>query len=254
MLALLPAGASAAELLSGRVASAGAAFRECSEDPAPDGRGFVQRSVTAPKLGWVTARLAARGGGDWDLAIFDRSSGALVAGSAGFGGSEVASGVARAGQRLVVQACRISGHSRAADLEVTEAPIDTSAKPARISIVRVVTANRERKRQLTDLGLDHTEHGGRNFVDVVLHGAADAELLRKHKFMYQEVIRDAVARTVKDRAADARFARRVRASALPSGRTIYRRLNDYGEDMKGWCARTRTWSSRSRCRSRPGPG
>ena len=42
LLALLPAGASAAELLSGRVASASAAFRECSEDPLPDGVGFVQ--------------------------------------------------------------------------------------------------------------------------------------------------------------------------------------------------------------------
>ena len=37
---------------------------------------------------------------------------------------------------------------------------------------------------------------------------------------------------IRDRAADARYASRVRASALPSGRDAYRRLPDYSEDLK----------------------
>ena len=42
----------------------------------------------------------------------------MVAGAAGFGGSELAEGVVRVGQTLVVQACRRTGARSVADLQV----------------------------------------------------------------------------------------------------------------------------------------
>ena len=50
--------------------------------------------------------------------------------------------------------------------------------------------NRERKDELTKMGLDLTEHGGRNYVEVVLHGAEDAKRLREAKFAYTVEIAD----------------------------------------------------------------
>ena len=98
--------------------------------------------------------------------------------------------------------------------------------------MRVSTPTRDRKDQLTSLGLDLTEHGGRHFVSVLLHGADDARTLRENKFTYTVETRDLVRQDIQDRAADARYAARVRASALPSGRDAYRRLPDYSEDLK----------------------
>ena len=49
-----------------------------------------------------------------------------------------------------------------------------------------------------------------------------------------------------ERAADAQFAAANAASDFPSGRTTYRRLFDYSEDMKrARAGATRTWCARS---------
>ena len=64
-------------------------------------------TTTAPDTGLVRARLS--GGGDWDLGVFDASSGRFVAGSASFGSNELAEGFVKSGQKLVVQACRFRG-------------------------------------------------------------------------------------------------------------------------------------------------
>ncbi|HEX2233848.1 MAG TPA: M14 family zinc carboxypeptidase [Thermoleophilaceae bacterium] len=227
----LAAPASAAELLSARMASTGSVFRVCSDEPLASGAGVARRAVTAPAMGWVTARLDG-GRGDWDVSIFDAASGYLVAGSAGFRADEVASGIVTAGQRLTVQACRLSGGDSRAQLDVDFSAIDTTRQPEQLSLVRVSTPNRDRKEQLNALGLDLTEHGGPGYVEVVLHGEDDARRLRRNKFVFSSEVRDLAARTVADRRAEAAYASRVRASALPSRRDTYRRLNDYGEDMK----------------------
>ena len=69
-------------------------------------------------------------------------------------------------------------------------------------------------------------------MSVLLHGADDARTLRENKFSYTIDIPDMLRNDIRDRAADARYASRVRASALPSGRDAYRRLPDYSEDLK----------------------
>jgi Zinc carboxypeptidase len=193
--------------------------------------GTVTRTLTAPSTGWVTAKLGGPSGSDWDLAIYDRRSGRLVAGSSGFTADEVAEGLAVEGTPLRVRACHRSGASTPPRLTVSTSPIpDSSAE--KVSMVRVATPNRDRKDLLTQLGLDLTEHAGRGFVTVLLHGDDDARTLRENKFTYTVQVPDLVKQDARDRAADARYASRVRASALPSGRDTYRRLNDYTDEMK----------------------
>jgi Zinc carboxypeptidase len=208
-----------------------AAPRSCDDRPLSAGAGVVTETTTAASTGWVRAQLTGSKGSDWDLAIFDRSSGRLVAASSGFTGSEVAEGLAAEGTRLLVQACRMSGTGRAGRLTVgSEGILGTPVE--KISMVRVATPTRDRKDELTKLGLDLTEHAGKGFVTVLLHGDEDAKTLRENKFAYTVEIPDLVKHDIADRAADARYASRVRASALPSGRDTYRRLNDYTDEMK----------------------
>ena len=198
---------------------------------APECSGTMTRSLIAPSTGWVTAKLDGPAGSDWDLAILDRRSGRLVAGSSGFTADEVAEGLAAKGAPLRVQACHLSGAGTPPRLTIsTNAIPDTPAE--KITMVRVATPNRDRKDLLTNLGLDLTEHAGRGFVTVLLHGEDDAETLRENKFTYTVEIPDLVRHDIRDRRADALYASRVRASALPSGRDSYRRLNDYEQELK----------------------
>ena len=224
-------GAAAAELLSTEVSAGDATSRNCIARSQPGEPGVVQRSATQDASGFITARLSARSG-DWDVAIFDKSTGRRVAGSAFLGASETAQSFAAAGQDLVVQACRLSGSASTARLEV-ESDAVAQTSPEKLSLVRVSVPSRARKQELTNLGLDLTEHGGDGFVEVVLHGAADAKTLRASKFTFTTEVADLVAQGLRDRAADRRTAARTaRASSLPSGRETYRRLADYNQEMK----------------------
>jgi Zinc carboxypeptidase/FG-GAP repeat len=230
-----PGVAHARELLSTDVSAGRAAARDCIAGPVATGApGQAQRTVTAPATGWVSARLEA-GSGDWDVAIFDAATGRRVAGSAQVGPQEVAEGIAEAGQTLTVQACRRNGGAARADLTVHAGSIE-NVRQEQLSLVRVSTPNAERKRELVDLGLDLTEHGGPGFVEVVLHGADDARTLRENKFIYTTQVADLAEASAQRVAADTRTRRTLSASQLPSGRTTYRRLDDYSNEMKALAA------------------
>ncbi|MGH2713223.1 MAG: M14 family metallopeptidase [Thermoleophilaceae bacterium] len=226
----LAAPASAEVLLSKQVSAGSAVDRSCTERKLSGGSGFAQESVTMPTAGSVTARLNAAGG-DWDVSVFEADTGQVVAGSAYRGSREVASGLAIAGERLVVQACRLSGSASSASLNVESSAIDTS-NVQRAQLVRVSTPNLERRNELAGLGLDVTEHGGPGYLEVVLHGAADAQKLTANNFVYTVEVPDLVLAAKRDRAADARFAAANASSEFPSGQNSYRRLFDYSEDMK----------------------
>ena len=228
--ALVLAAPAAAEL-STAVSVPKAKARNCFAAPASGGEGYVQRRISAPALGSVRSRLTSAGG-DWDLAIFDARTGRAVAGSSGFGADEVATGWVVGGQELIVQACRLSGTTTTAALFATVEPIDVPDKLEKISMVRIATPTPDRKRDLLKLGLDLTEHGGPGFVGALLHGEADAKKLREAKFTYRTDQADVVAAGLANRKRDAAYDARIRASALPSGRTRYRRLADYEADMK----------------------
>ena len=222
--------ASAAGLFTGPVSAASAVERSCAQSRLSSGAGFAQKTVTMPTPGAVTARLDAAGG-DWDLAVFEADTGQVVAGSAYRGAREVASGYAVAGERLVVQACRLSGSVTTASLNVDSAAISTSGVQTS-KLVRVSTPTLARRNELASLGLDVTEHGGPGFLEVVLHGAADATKLAARNFTFSVDVPDLALAAKSDRAADARFAKAYPDTELPSGQNTYRRLFDYSEDMK----------------------
>jgi hypothetical protein len=223
-LALTAAPASAAT-----IASPTAVDRTCTAKLLTAGTGYVQRTVAAPAVGTVSARLTG-GSGDWDLAVFDALTGRLVAGSAYRGSRELASGFVAGPGTLTVQACRVAGGAGTADLTISTERATGTAETA--SLVRVATPTRERAQQLANLGLDVTEHGGPGYLEVVLHGAADAGKLRDAGFQYVTRIADLTAHSRADRRLDRAFAAANAVSELPSGQNTYRRLFDYSEDMK----------------------
>jgi Zinc carboxypeptidase len=213
------------------IAAPTAVDRSCTAKLLTSGAGYVQQTVAAPSVGTVTARLDG-GAGDWDLAVFDKVTGRLVAGSAYRGSREVASGYSPLATMLTVQACRVAGGAGTADLTVQTRAVDVSGPAPSASLVRVATPTRARVQQLAGLGLDLSEHAGSGFREVVLHGPADAAKLAAAGFSYSVRIPNLVANDRAARRADAAFAAATPRSGLPSGRTTYRRLFDYSEEMK----------------------
>jgi hypothetical protein len=222
--------ASGAELLEDRVSVPRAVDDSCFAG-LRSGPGVVRRDFEAPTVGVLTTRLEAAGG-DWDVAVFPRDGGDPVAGGASSGSHEVAGGYAFSGERLTVQACRRSGSADSAALTVSLDPIDMSGKPETVSLVDVLTPTRADKDRLTGLGLDLTEHGTAQTVGVILHGADDAATLKRNGFVYRTTVADLNAASRRDRQADARFDARASRSAFPSGRTAYRRIFDYENEIK----------------------
>ena len=221
-----------------RVTASKAVARSCHDRYLGATKSTDVSRTTAASTGLVRARLAGRG--DWDVAVFDAKTRRNVAGSAAFGSSELAEGFVRKGQRLLVQACRYRGGAAGAKLSVSYLGIEGAAKAAsagKVQVVDVATRDQASKSRLQGLGLDLTEHGDADSVEVVLHDAADEQKLRDAGFSFDVRIADLVAHTKASRAADRRFAAEVEQTALPSGRTTYRRLADYELEMKQLAAR-----------------
>ncbi|MDQ3768082.1 MAG: M14 family metallopeptidase [Actinomycetota bacterium] len=230
-LLLVPASASGATLLRAPLTGVkDSVDRTCAAKPLGDVAGVVTRKLTAPSLGMVNARLSG-GKGDWDLAVFDAATGDVVAGSSHAGSREVATGFVTEGQALLVQACAREGAGGVPRLAVGLEALD-AAYTATPSLVRVIVPDDARMRHLQELGLDLTEHGGPNFVEVVLHGADDAATLKRAGFQYTVEVADLGAQSARHRQQDRAYSAAVESSGLPSGRTTYRRLFDYGQEMK----------------------
>ena len=90
-------------------------------------------------------------------------------------------------------------------------PSRRPAASGQTQIVDVSTPTRADKRRLQTLGLDLTEHGDANSIEVVLYGEQDAQKLRTAKFQY----------TVRDRGP--RQARRGQPQGRPALRAPRRR-------------------------------
>ena len=228
--ALAPA-ASAEGLLSTTVWAGSSAQRECAHHAVPGAAGVVTRQVAAPMSGIVSAKLNA-GGGDWDLAVFESSTGRTVGGSAGFNSVEVASGFIGRAATLTVQACRLSGSTGSANLQVAFAAVPTGNLGQVAQLVSVKTPTPFHKDLLNLLDLDVTEHGRSGFVDVVLYGNDDAELLRQAGLEYDVEIPDLAARDRANARQDIAFAAATTKSPLPSGIDAYRHLWEYEYALK----------------------
>src|SRR3712207_368631 len=90
LAAAVPA-AGADTVLTTGVSSDTAKFRRCHDRLAPGAPGVVTRGATLSASGLIRTELNAAGG-DWDVAVFDRDTGRLLAAAAGPDGTELAEG------------------------------------------------------------------------------------------------------------------------------------------------------------------
>jgi Zinc carboxypeptidase len=233
LIVAVPAGAAGS-----RSVSASKAVPRACHQGLVDSKSGKRTRVKSRVSGLMRVRL--RGGrGDWDLAVFGKR-GRTVAGSAGRGSRELAEGFVRKGERLTIQACRLRGGAASARWSWRIIPVK-AGKREKVQIVDVTTRTRPDKQRLQSLGLDLTEHGDANSVEVVLHGKADARTLRAAGFKWKVRIADLAARSRQNARADRAYAARAasRGSKLPSGRTSYRHLWDYEYEMKKLARRYR---------------
>ena len=211
------------------VSARGTTVVPCHRGPALGAAGRDSFRVTAPSRSIVSVALSSAG--DWDLAIFG-AKGRVAAASAGFAGNELAEGFVRKGEGLTVQACRYRGDAATAKVSVHFTAIAKKKIAGKVQVVDVITRQQADKQRLQGLGLDLTEHGDANSVEVVLYGRRDARTLDRAGFRYRVRIADLAARTRRNQAKDRRFAAAAATSALPSGRDTYRHLADYDFEMK----------------------
>ena len=103
-------------------------------------------------------------------------------------------------------------------------------------LVTVDTPTRADKERLQRLGLDLTEHAGRDYVEVVLHSPADLAALRDSDFTYDVRIANMLEREARNNQANKAYADATLESPLPSGRDSYRTLADYNNDIRALAA------------------
>ena len=146
-------------------------------------RGLRAEGRRRAGAGSVTARLDG-GAGDWDLAVFDALTGRLVAGSSYRGSRELASGYA---PRRDARRCRRAASPAApAPRTLTvdhprPSPVGRRAAP---SMVRVATPTRRGRSSSRTSASTSPSTAAPGFLEVVLHGAADAQKLRDAGFQY----------------------------------------------------------------------
>ncbi|MFP5310595.1 MAG: M14 family metallopeptidase [Actinomycetes bacterium] len=102
-------------------------------------------------------------------------------------------------------------------------------------LVSVRTPTLEDRSAVAASGLDVTEHAGDGFVEVVLYSTADEAVLDELGYAWEVVTPDLIALETQRILADAEYHRSFRAAgtltALPSGRTTYRVLADFGTEI-----------------------
>ena len=207
--------------------------RTCQARPLAEGTpGVAQVRHSVGSTGVLTARLSGASG-DWDLALFDAGSRRLLNAGATASRSERAETIVPAGAEVVAQACRRSGRGSSAglsfDLHELEAPTGPRFAP---TMVRVPLGPGRTHEQLEATGLDVTHDVQSSGASVVLYSAAERARLLAAGFTYETVVPDLRAADLARFRADGAYARRIRATALPSNRTSYRTLADYGTDLK----------------------
>ena len=201
----------------------------CDDRPLPAGAGVMTRTMTMPSSGWVHAKLAGatrRRLGPRDLRPPERQArGRIVrvhvrrggGGPRRQGHAAAGAGLPRVGLRRARRGSRLTpSPSRTRRREGLDGPRGHAhARPQGPADAARPRPDRAR---------------GQGFVD----GAAPRRRRRDRRSATTSSPTRSRSRTwcrqdIRDRQADARYAARVRASALPSGRDTYRRLNDYSE-------------------------
>ncbi|HEX6391007.1 MAG TPA: M14 family metallopeptidase [Solirubrobacteraceae bacterium] len=229
--AMALAGDARALTIDAPVQRAGCALKRVS------GAGTQTTAYTAQTASALTFSLRGGRASDWDLAVFDHATGRRLAGSGAWGADEVAQVFANRGQRLDVQACRISGRARTLKLHLASAPLPKGASttPVKESLVRVKTTSAAQIRRLASLGFDLGHDASATGISAVLRGPLERLALKKAGFEFVTVVDDLAAQDRVDRAADRAYTAKMRqagGSPLPTGRTEYRQLEDYYAELK----------------------
>jgi hypothetical protein len=228
--AVAPASAAALETREVRVAEP--AEHECADRFLPEGTPGVARSAwTAPAEGYLTLKLGGDPSApDWDLAA--RSGGATYA-STNSGSTEVVTLWVRKGERVAIQACRLSGGDRSVPLTTELFETELPEGEPRASLERVFIEGPDDLAELERLGLDVGHDVTPTAAPVVLHSGAERRLLAQRGFDSEVLVRDLAAA---DRRQLRREARADLRSNLPSGRDEYRQYADYTAEMKALAA------------------
>ncbi|MBT2675853.1 carboxypeptidase [Streptomyces sp. ISL-14] len=143
-------------------------------------------------------------------------------------------GASRRSRRRILIACAVVVTAVVAGggpVPASPVPAAAAAAGFRPQLVTVSTPTRVDKDRLVALGLDLTEHAGHDYVEVVLHRAADELALAGAGFDWQVRIPDLVRRESDVNAANRAYAAATAVSPLPSGRDAYRSLAGYHADM-----------------------
>jgi hypothetical protein len=228
-LAAAPAAASAAPLDTVLRAPT-AHVRTCQERVVAAGDSVAVTSYSAPATGLLTVRTA--GGGDYDVAAIGERTGRVAAAAAGPDSDEIAQGFVARGERLRIQLCHFGGPASAVHVTATTQAIRAGSFAGKVQVVKVDAPTLAQRDQLLAMGFDPAEGADAGHIELVLYGDADVRKLRRAGFTWETLIADAAKLDRVNARKDAAFAARTRASALPSGRTSYRRLADYQAEMK----------------------
>lgn len=117
------------------------------------------------------------------------------------------------------------------DGDKAAAELQRAAQPGATQLVVVHARSQAERTRIVNLGVDATTKVTRRGLEVILHGPSDAKLLRDAGFTWSVKVDDLGAAARANAREDARYARAVRVSRLPSGRTSYRYLADYNREL-----------------------
>ena len=107
-----------------------------------------------------------------------------------------------------------------------------SVAQATTSLLRVRLSSAERDvPRIEALGLDVTHQRGVRFADVLVEGPRDRARLVDAGYVWRTRVADVAAANARARRADRAYAAQVGRSSLPSGRTSYRRYDDYLREL-----------------------
>ncbi|MFC7502573.1 MULTISPECIES: M14 family metallopeptidase [unclassified Nocardioides] len=117
------------------------------------------------------------------------------------------------------------------------APTSPAAADTPTQIVRIATPTKAVRNQVARLGLDIAGTVGVDSIDVILATKADRSALARAGLSGQVVVKDVAAAERERVEADKAYAAaKPGGSTLPSGRTTYRTLADYGTEMAALAA------------------
>ena len=193
---------------------AAVARTDCATRNLAGRRGVATASWTSPYALSLRAALAGAAGSDWDLAVFDRTTGERLGGSAAWGSSEVVTALVPAGTPIAAT----TGQKRHSTAKLIDIPL----------------AGRSAVSALEALGIDLVDNPHGHSTQALIHSDDELATLKRAGFEYRVLVGDVAKFDAQQQARTARYTRLMgrEGSPLPSGRTEYRQYEDYQAELK----------------------